>query len=123
MQERARVRTAGVDLAINAFAAVEVRWLFVPLTFGNNVPQFVVGEAEDKLDSPGHEGAERRHFHRGDIKITARCAFNSPIDDLGINFAGHAGDARIPDLCQGDLGAIFNCLMPRLSTRVLKSAP
>ncbi len=102
MDEEGGVGAAGIDFAVRGAGGVEeVGRSHIPLGLGNDVADLVVGQAEDKADAAGHEFAERWDFEGFDVEIAAGSAEDAAVDDLGIDFAGDAGERGV---AQGDEG-------------------
>ena len=99
-------RSHGIDFAVDSpLGVVEVGRFAIPLALGDDVADFIIGQAKDESDRSRHQFAERWDLDRFQVEVSARGAFNAPVDKFGVNLSGNTGDAGITQTDQGHFGA------------------
>ena len=92
MENKGGVGAHRIHLAIGSpLSSEEVRGLGVPLRLGQDVADFVVGQAQYKLYPSGHQLAQWRHLQGFDIVVATRGSNDAAIDDFRVHLTRDAG--------------------------------
>src|SRR5207249_9570420 len=114
-----------VDFAVlSALATVAERRLLVPLPFGNDVANVVVGQADHHAFRTGQllvDGGLDTCVRK--IRAWVRRVLHFVQYQLGIDFAGNGRDAELPELQPGDFGLEAKPLLEFLGVGPLTPPP